>query len=510
MSIIPAAILFFFFSFVSVYLINSSGLTRFFVDRPDKRKVHSINIPRIGGFCVIIGFFMTVITLSVAQSTVISFWTSNSVGLSIIVAATAVFIVGFLDDTMFFEVSAVHKLIVQFAVAIAVVFGFNLYVSEFNFLGRIYSLGILGPILTVFWIVGVINAFNIIDGIDGLMGSLTLVTLIFTTILFILSGGENIEYIVITIPVMAMILAFLKYNYSPATVFAGDTGSMFFGSIAAILSVKIGMLAREGIETFSMFYIVAFPVTEVIISIIRRYSYGHAENKPVKERIKMTMMPDNRHMHHRLINKGYSHERVLFFIVTLAILFALCSISLTLLENRILKISVLLYSLFVVLRVIDYLNYGKKILHIKKGIIPPEKYIMIFTDNSFFQESVISAVNENYLVEKFETVNDDYRKKNIDTFIIYNDNDDFIERDMNKIYEIRSLFNTVIFFISTSKNLENYANVLENEKNIYLVKHPCDITMLVHNIEKISYFGNINDNSYVTGKSKKAVEAGRV
>jgi len=501
-NILPATILFFFFSFVAIYLISSSGLTRFFVDKPDKRKVHSINIPRIGGFCVLIGFFMTIITLLIAQSSVVLFWLSDPVGLSIIVAAIAVFIIGFLDDTTFFEISAFHKLLVQFAIAIAVVFGFNLYIADFNFLGQIHYLGIFGPIITIFWIVGVMNAFNIIDGIDGLMGSLTLLTLIFSTVLFLLVGGENIQYMIITIPVIAMVLAFLKYNYSPATIFAGDTGSLFFGSIAAILSVRIGMLANEGIETLSMFYIVAFPVIEVIISIIRRYSYGQADNKRIIEKLKMTMMPDNRHIHHRLVNKGYSHERVLFFIVTLAILFALCSVSLTLLENKILKISVLVYSFFVVLRIIDYLNYGKRIFHLKKSFIV-EKHIMIFTDNKFFEGSIVSAIGENHFVEKFETIREEYKKKNIETFIIYNENDNFIERDISKIYEIREFFNTAIFFISARQNLEKYSHIIKNEKNVYFVEQPCDVTMLVHNIEKISYFGNISENPYIDENPSK-------
>jgi len=303
---------------------------------------------------------------------------------------------------------------------------------------------------------------------------------------------------------MAMILAFLKYNYSPATIFAGDTGSLFFGSIAAILSVKVGMLANEGVETLSLFYIVAIPVVEVFISIIRRYASGQAENKRIIDKIKMTMMPDNRHMHHRLVNKGYSHERVLFFLTTLAILFALCSVALTLLESKILKIIVLFYSVFVVLKIIDYLNYGKKIFHLKKGFVS-EKYIMIFTNNRYFEGSIISAVGENYFVEKFDTIGEEYKKKNIESFVIYNECDDFIERDISKIYEIREFFNTAVFFISTRENLEKYIHILQNEKNVYSVEHPCDITMLVHNIEKISYFGNISENTTSASRESSSV-----
>lgn len=499
-SIIPVALLFFFFPFISIYLLSSSGLARFFADVPDKRKVNSISIPRIGGFCVIIGFFLTVFVLLISKSTVFSFWLNDSVGQSIILSSVVIFIIGFLDDTTFFEITALQKLIIEFILAVIIVFGFNLYIGEFNFLGRLYNLGIFGQILTVIWIVGVINAFNIIDGIDGLMGSLTLVSLTFITAIFVfVDGGIYQQYMLITIPVISMLLAFLRYNYSPAVIFAGDSGSLFFGAIAAILSVKIGAMGSGSVETIAVFYVVALPVVEVLISIIRRYAYGRDANKRFYERIKMTMQPDNRHMHHRLVNKGYSHEKVLFFLTTFAVLFALCAILMILSPNSFIKISVVLYSIFIVLRVVDYLGYSKGFLkiHEKKNFV--EKYIFIYTQNDFFEESIISAAQNSYIIEKFETVFDEYKKKNIESFVIYNERNHHLERDIEKIYEIRRIFNTAIFFISSAKNLKEHSYILKNEKNVYFVEKPCDITMLIHNIDKISYSGEIpqmifNDN----------------
>jgi len=508
--VFPAAILFFFFSFVSIYLINGSGFTKFFVDRPDKRKIHSIIIPRIGGFCILIGFFITFIILFIAKSSLVLFWFGDSVGQSIIFSAIVIFIMGFLDDTTFFEISNYQKLIIQFVVAIMIVFVFNLYVSEFNFLGRVYHLGIFGRLLTVLWIVGVINAFNIIDGIDGLMGCLALVTLIFATVLFLNTGDENCQqYMRITIPIIVMVLAFLKYNYSPAVIFAGDSGSMFLGAVAAVLSVKLGTFAKEGIETISVFYIVAFPVIEVLVSMVRRYAYGFAENKSMREKIKMMMIPDNRHMHHRLINKGYSHERVLLFITLFSVLLALCSILLSFSQNSVMKVVIILYSFFVIIRVIDYLDYGKTFLQFKSNKIRIEKYLFIFTDDKCFEESIISAVGSEYVVEKFETILNEHRKKHVESFIIYNENDDFIERDINKIYEIRELFNTAVFFISTKENLNKYNYILEKEKNVYFAEKPCDIAMLIHNIEKISYSGSINENIYVFKEQEEIKDASK-
>jgi len=494
-SIIPVALLFFFFSFISLYLISGSRLVRFFSDLPDKRKINSISIPRIGGFCVIVGFFLTIIVLAIVESSVLSFWLGDSVGKSIILAAAGILVIGFLDDTTFHEISAVQKFIVQFIIAAAIVFGFNLYIDQFNFLGRSYNLGIFGQILSVVWIVGVMNAFNIIDGIDGLMGSLTLVSLAFATMIFLFIGGGTYQnYILITIPVIAMVLAFLKYNYSPAVIFAGDSGSLFFGAVAAILSIKIGTLADNGVETLSVFYIVALPVTEVFISIIRRYAYGNEEHKSMREKIKMTMMPDNRHMHHRLINKGYSHEKVLFFLTAFSISFALCALLLILTENPVVKTFVMLYSLFIILRIIDYLGYSKGFLKVpdKKNFV--EKYIFVYSQNEFFDESIISAAEGSYLIEKFEIVFDEYKKKNIESFVIYNERNHHLERDIEKIYEIRRSFNTAIFFISSAKNLQQHSYILKNEKNIYFVEKPCDITMLIHNIDKISYSGEIPES----------------
>ena len=508
LSIIPVSLLFFFFPFISIYLISGSGLARFFADLPDKRKVNAISIPRIGGFSVIIGFLITIIGLFLFNSAVLSFWLGDPVGQSIILAAVVIFIIGFFDDTTFFEVSAAQKLAVQFALAFAIVFGFNLYIGEFSFLGRVHDLGIMGKFLTIVWIVGVMNAFNIIDGIDGLMGSLTLVSLAVATIIFLfVGGGTQQEYILITIPLIAVILAFLRYNYSPAVIFAGDSGSLFFGAVAAILSVKIGTYADHGVETLSVFYIVALPVVEVFISIIRRYAYGSEEHKSMREKIKMTMMPDNRHMHHRLINKGYSHERVLFFLSLVATSFALCAILLILTQNPVVKTFAVLYSIFIILRVIDYLGYSKGFLKVHEKKNHVEKYIFIYSQNEFFDEAIISASEGNYIIEKFETIFDDYKKKNIESFVIYNERNHHLERDIEKIYEIRRTFNTAIFFVSSAKNLRAHSYILKNEKNIYFVEKPCDITMLIHNIDKISYSGEIHESiSYSKNLEEKVKE----
>ena len=510
LSVIPIALLFFFFPFILIYLISGSGFVRFFADVPDKRKVNSISIPRIGGFCVLSGFFLTVISLVIFDSSVISFWLSDSVGQSIILSAAVIAVIGFLDDSTFYEVSALQKLVVQFVLAAGIVFGFGLYIDEFNFLGRIYELGFAGKILTVVWIVGVMNAFNIIDGIDGLMSSLTLVSLAFATMFFLLiNGGIYQDYMLITIPVIAMILAFLRYNYSPATIFAGDSGSLFFGAIAAIFSVKIGSFAEYGVETLSIFYVVALPMLEVIISIIRRYAYGTEEHKSMLEKIKMTMMPDNRHMHHRLINKGYSHEKVLFFLALFAISFALCGVLLLLATSPAVKIFTILYSLFIVFRVIDYLGYSKGFLKIHEKKSYKEKSVFVHSQNEFFYESMIAAAENNYLIERFENIFEEYKKKNIESFVIYNERNHQLERDIAIIYEIRRSFNTPIFFISSAKNLQANSHILQNEKNIYFVEKPCDITMLIHNINNISYSGEVLESITFNEKEEGEKDASK-
>jgi hypothetical protein len=244
-----------------------------------------------------------------------------------------------------------------------------------------------------------------------------------------------------------------------------------------------------------MFYIVALPVIEVLISMIRRYAYGHKNYKTTREKIKMMMMPDNRHMHHRLINKGYSHERALFFLILFAVFFALCSILLAVSQNSVVKVVVLLYSIYVLFRIIDYLDFEKSFLKMRDKKMFIEKYIFIYTNDKCFEESVFSATSGDYLIEKFETVHDEYKKKNIESFIIYNENSDLIDRDVNKIYEIRELFNTAIFFISAAENLSKYSHIFEREKNVYFVQKPCDITVLIHNIENISYSGSISGNT---------------
>ncbi|ERP31931.1 glycosyltransferase family 4 protein [Chitinivibrio alkaliphilus] len=318
-------LLFFSASASLVYLMYRSNLKHFFVDIPDKRKIHQLLIPRIGGFAFIISFFISLGVVAffsrITDGNVLLYMRESAIFAPLVAGSAIIFFIGFLDDSTFINVGVGAKFSVQLLVALVSVYGYDMYIDTLYFLGSSLELGYLGPVISVLWIIGVTNSFNIIDGIDGLSASLSLLSICIASTILFFAGDPTILWV--TIPVCAVIMGFLFHNYPPARIFAGDSGSLFFGFIAALYSIQVANMYHngKGVETFAAFLVVGLPVLEVFVSMIRRFWYGLNENRGLKHSFKKVVSPDNLHMHHRLIFRGLTHEQALRFLVFLVFVF---------------------------------------------------------------------------------------------------------------------------------------------------------------------------------------------
>ncbi|MEI6882943.1 MAG: MraY family glycosyltransferase [Bacteroidota bacterium] len=263
------------------------------VDNPNERKVHKVPISRLGGLAIVLGILATVPLWFISGN--VNFLLHLLAGMIILI------IIGVTDDLR--ELTPKVKFLGQILAALLIAHAGLLIDNMFGIFGINNLPHLIQYMLTVFIVAGIINAFNLIDGIDGLAGGLALINMSGFFLLFFLSGEYSIA--LISASVIGALFAFLKYNYHPAKIFMGDTGSMILGfmlSAAGILSLVMSRhpnsyfnYTETAIIVFSIFLL---PVYDTI-----RVFSGRIINK------KSPFSPDKTHIHHLLMQTGFNHPK---------------------------------------------------------------------------------------------------------------------------------------------------------------------------------------------------------
>lgn len=280
------------------------------IAKPRKRDMHSKPIPRMGGIAIVAGFSITVAILIPSFMSFIN-W-KQIIGIA--VGSGIIFLLGFFDDI--YELNAKLKFFVQIAAALIVVLcGVRIDFISIPFIeDNPFLLNTLSIPFTVVWIIGITNAVNLIDGLDGLAAGVSSIASICLMILSIYSGYPLA--VLLTATLAGSCIGFLPYNFNPASIFMGDTGSTFLGFILGVTSV-LGLLKGYTIATiFVAVLVLALPIFDTAFAIIRRALAG----KPI-------MSPDRGHLHHRLVDKGYSHKRAVVTLYGISGVFGLSAIA---------------------------------------------------------------------------------------------------------------------------------------------------------------------------------------
>lgn len=271
------------------------------VDQPDPRKVHQNVMPRLGGLAIVIGSVSGFLFLS---PNALSLWPIG-------VGALIILFIGILDDII--VLPAGIKLIGQFAAALApVLAGIKVDLISLPFGGTMH-LGIFGYIVTVVWIIGITNAINLMDGLDGLAGGVSVIGLM--TILFLAIFNHQILIVGMAIVLIGATIGFLFHNFHPAKIFMGDTGALFLGYMISVISV-LGLF--KSLATFSLvipILILAVPIFDTMFAIIRRLIKGQKISAP-----------DKQHLHHCLLDLGFSHRSTVLIIYSLSALFGMTAV----------------------------------------------------------------------------------------------------------------------------------------------------------------------------------------
>lgn len=280
-------------------------------DHVNHRKVHSGEMPRIGG----VGIFIATL-LSGAGLIIIfdhgpgSIMEQLRLYLPLFFSVLFIHVVGLLDD--FANLRARYKLWLQVAIALfIVVIGRHFEAFRLPFSETIVDLSFFGPVLTFLWIIGITNAINLIDGIDGLSGGVSSLAFFFIG-LSALALGNEVGALVAFLG-FGSTLAFLFFNFPPAKIFMGDSGSLFLGIMASLLP----FYAFPAEETEGM--VLALTVTPFIIPILDTIS-------AILRRIRKRMafyIPDQEHIHHKLLDRGYSTRVILIIMYGITLLASL-------------------------------------------------------------------------------------------------------------------------------------------------------------------------------------------
>lgn len=273
-------------------------------------------MPRLGGLAIYLSFVAAVLlTQEVTRQTA-----------GLLAGGSLIVLLGLIDDIK--GVSPRIKLAGQVVAACAVL-PFDLVV---NFLTNPFSpndyiaLGLLSIPITVLWLVAVTNAVNLIDGLDGLAGGTTFIALLtLAAAVWIEVGREagsspgQTEAICLALILAGAVFGFLRYNFYPARIFLGDSGSMFLGYSVAVLSIMGLAKGATFISIIIPVVILGIPLLDTVFAVVRRYC-GH---RPI-------FQPDKEHLHHRLMEIGLSHRQAVLCIYGVNIILGLSAIVLTL------------------------------------------------------------------------------------------------------------------------------------------------------------------------------------
>ncbi|MBL7198466.1 MAG: undecaprenyl/decaprenyl-phosphate alpha-N-acetylglucosaminyl 1-phosphate transferase [Candidatus Omnitrophica bacterium] len=304
------------------------------LDVPEKNKLHKKATPRLGGIAIFVAYFISLLVTKNLNS---------NCGV-IIVGGMSVLLLGTLDDV--FKVPAVIKFIFITILTFFLVKQ-GILVSLF---GKLFFLNFL---LTLLWIVGVTSAFNAVDNMDGLAGGLGAIAAI--TFFIIALRTSQWEWATLAIALCGALLGFLRYNFSPAKIFMGDSGSLFLGFTLALIGIK-GEWSTNSIKASIIpILVLGVPIFDLAYIVIRRWTEGTAKGV-----IKAITFCAKDHLSHRLLSLGYKQRVSVLFIYLIAIC---VSIGAIVLQNAAKGDAVLLFFQFILIfiTIIILISITKKI-----------------------------------------------------------------------------------------------------------------------------------------------------
>ncbi len=301
------------------------------LDHPNDRNIHNSAMPLSGGLSIFATLSVVMVIYGVLfRSRIFEF----SDSLKIIFGGFGITILGLLDDK--FHFSAWKKLFLEIAIIFIMYYlGFRITILT-NPFGSDIGLGYISLPLTIIWFLLVINAINLIDGLDGLATGISAIT--FLVLLIVGIRFNSLEIALLSAVLLGSSIGFLKYNFSPATIFLGDTGSLLLGYLIAIISIS-GTGQSKGITAITLLVpisVLFLPLSDTVMAILRR----------MKKRENI-FKADKEHIHHKLLDMGLSQKTIALISYFITFLFGLIAIGFSYANKSILLITVILLTIMI-------------------------------------------------------------------------------------------------------------------------------------------------------------------
>ena len=264
------------------------------------RKVHKAPVPRLGGVAIVCAFFAPLAGLAFTSSGVGTLlYASREAAVGLFLGGAVIAALGVYDDLR--GAGARLKFAVQFGVGgLVYALGYRIDVVA-NPFGAPIELGWLGLPFTLLWIAGVINAINLIDGLDGLAGGVAFISLV---TVFVAAAANGHPLMMLASAALAgAVLGFLRYNFNPATIFMGDTGSMFLGFVLATTAIRTSLRPTAAVAIIVPIVALGVPIADTLLAMVRRAVRG----APL-------FQADRDHIHHRLLARGLSHRQTVLLL----------------------------------------------------------------------------------------------------------------------------------------------------------------------------------------------------
>ncbi len=301
-------------AYFSVPILRKVAYHKDLYDKPDnQRKLHDRYVPSLGGVAIFMAFF---IGFSISGSA------ESISGYPYLAAAiTLLFFTGLKDDIV--DLSARVKLIVEVVVAMLLIFGSNIYISNFYGVFGIYEIPFwLSVPVTTFTFIVVINAYNLIDGIDGLAAGIGILACLFFGTGFFVAGEFALSSL--SFILLISLVAYLRYNYHPAQIFMGDTGSLVVGCILSVLAIKFVGLNEVpqyqdvfgATSSVLPIAILAFPLFDTITVFYKRIRRGDSPFTAGRD-----------HVHHSIIGCGFGQKATTIILYSVSFIIPFITLS---------------------------------------------------------------------------------------------------------------------------------------------------------------------------------------
>jgi len=321
-------ILAFLVAYLLTPLVKKAAISYRVVDIPKKRKVHTKPIPRLGGVAIYLAFLLLSLGFLYLNKQYFTFGPISQLDptgpfVGMLVGGFVLVIGGILDDA--YDLSPFRKFLFQaLAALLAIAFGVGIdfirspfggfirldeLVFQFDLFGFNLEFVIWADLLAFVWLVAIINVVNWLDGLDGLAAGVSAIAAFFIFIISILAGIQQPLTALVAVILAGSIIGFLPFNFNPANIFMGDSGSQFLGYMLGILAIICGgKLATAGL-------VLGFPILDGLWVVGRRLAQGHSPFEA-----------DKKHLHHRLLSIGLNQKQVVLVLYFLSIIFGLIAV----------------------------------------------------------------------------------------------------------------------------------------------------------------------------------------